>query len=267
MAGKTFVAAHENNRAQDMKNSFIIVMGCLIASALSGWAGLALPDQAGTAGSSEVPADDAELNTLTADSGRSTKLIAVGEWSEPVADAEGYVLRGRLMLFDTPHFTNQFPGGAPKEYWGNAPLFLELENLSPRMNNSLAVYFALGDALACEMRDSRGKPVAMQKTNFSGPSWHRQYWVVVPFNGAVRLRADPQLGGFTAKPKGVRILFGMHAADPIPVGDFLISAGDTNAFYLSGNFSPPTDHPAPPGSHAWQGKLLLPAMKITAPKP
>src|SRR5882724_7796262 len=56
--------------------------------------------------------NDPELSTLTADMGRSTNVIAVGEWSKPVKDAEGYVLRGRLLLFDTAHYSNQPPGTA-----------------------------------------------------------------------------------------------------------------------------------------------------------
>jgi hypothetical protein len=207
--------------------------------------------------------NDPELNTLTADMGRSTNVIAVGEWSEPVKDAEGYVLRGRLLLFDPPHYTNQHPAGASQELWGRAPVFLELENLSPPTKKSLAVYFAMGDGLECEMRDLRGNLLAFESGMFAFSGsirpFTRQYWVMIPSDGSVRLHADPQGIISSQKPKGLEINFGMSPG-------WLIPAGDTNAYYLSGNFSPPTNHPAPPGSHAWQGKLLLPPMKIIAPK-
>ena len=206
-------------------------------------------------------ANDPELNTLTADMGRSTNVIAVGDWSKPVKDADGYVLRGRLLLFDTPHFTNEFPGASATEYWGNAPLFLELENLSPRCNKSLAVFFALQDGLECDLRDSRGRQVTNSLSlGFFGSSspWFRSFWATVPLDGSVRLRADPQMGGHGPKAGHLEIELSQSQR-------WIIPAGDPGAYYLYGNFSPPANHPAPPGSHAWQGKLMLPPMKITAP--
>ena len=207
--------------------------------------------------------NDPELNTSSADMGRSTNVIVVGDWSKPVKDADGYVLRGRLILYDMPHYTNQFPGAATTEYWGNAPLFLELQNLSPRMDKSLGVYFALGDGLECELLDSRGGHVTNSLFVFFSGSlrpWFRSYWITVPLDGSVRLRADPQTGGHSPKAGGLEIELSQSQR-------WIIPAGDTSAYYLSGNFSPPTNHPAPPGSHVWRGKLILPPMRITAPNP
>jgi hypothetical protein len=204
-----------------------------------------------------APADFPELADLTADMNRSGKVIAVGDWSKPVQDDAGYSLRGRLLVFDTPHYRDQF--GTNNEWWGNAPVFLELENLTPRRDRELAVYFALGDGLECEFRDADGKPTTMSPMWFiNGPSmpWTRQNWVTVPFDGSVRLRADPQRGGFSPKPNGLIIQMGIQSRWNILAG--------TNNQFLSGNFSPPTNHPPPPGSHVWQGTLKLPAARISS---
>jgi len=208
--------------------------------------------------SQNAPLNSLELTGLTADRGRSTNLLAVGDWSKPVKDRAGYSLRGRLLVFDTPHY-----GGQSKEWWGNAPVYVELENLSPRTDQALAVYFALGDGLECDLRDARGKPLPPPSAFFSynGPPrpWTRQCWIVVPFDGSVRLRADPQVGGFSPKSSGLTIGFSMGKRWTIP-------AGDTN-YFLSGTFSPPTNHPSPPTCHVWQGKLELPAVRVPSPGP
>jgi hypothetical protein len=152
----------------------------------------------------------------------------VGDWSKPVKDAEGYILRGRLILYDTPHYTNTFQGASPTEYWGNAPLFLELENLSPRTDKSLAVYFALQDGLECDLRDSRGWQVTNSIFGFTSGSlrpWFRSYWITVPLDGSVRLRADPQRGGHSPKAGGLEIELSLGQR-------WIIPAGDMSAYYL-----------------------------------
>lgn len=171
---------------------------------------------------------DPALNAMTADGARSTSVIAVGDWSKPVKDAEGYILRGRLILYDTPHYTNTFQGASPTEYWGNAPLFLELENLSPRTDKSLAVYFALQDGLECDLRDSRGWQVTNSIFGFTSGSlrpWFRSYWITVPLDGSVRLRADPQRGGHSPKAGGLEIELSLGQR-------WIIPAGDMSAYYL-----------------------------------
>jgi hypothetical protein len=210
-----------------------------------------------------APLDAPEFRALVADSGRSTNLIAVGAWSEPVSDAAGYTLRGRLLLYDMPHYTTDYGANGPQEWWGNAPLYLELENLSARTDKSLAVYFAIGDGLECELMNADGRYVTnapMRAYNGPGTPWTRQFWAMVPYDGSVRLRADPMLGGSSPKPSGLVICLAMSKR-------WLIPAGGSNVFYLAGNFSPPTNHPVPPGVHVWSGRLDLPPMKITAPRP
>jgi hypothetical protein len=46
-----------------------------------------------------------------------------------------------------------------------------------------------------------------------------------------------------------------------------INTGPGNAYFLSGTFSPPTNHPSPPGCHVWGGMLKLPPVKISTPVP
>ena len=198
-----------------------------------------------------------ELRGLTADGGRSTNLLAVSGWSKPVTDPAGYTLRGRLLLFDTPHYLDN-----SGEWWGNAPVYVELQNLSPRTDKALAVYFAIGDGLEYELRDEHGKPLPriprVWIVGFQNPRT-RQNWVTVPFDGSVRLRADPVLGGFSPKPNGLDI--------ELSTDDRWMVTPTNSACFLSGNFSPPVNHPTPPDSHVWQGKLELPAMRIPIPKP
>jgi hypothetical protein len=199
---------------------------------------------------------DEDLTGLTADMGRATNLLAVGEWSKPVRDGAGYVLRGRLLLFDAPQFVDS------QTYWGNAPVYLELENLSPNMKETLAVYFALQDGLECEVRDGRNRPVLPTPLGFifgSSMPYTRQFWVTVPFGGSVRLRGDPPLGGHSPSQNGRIIQFGYDRR-------WLIPDVRTNRYFLAGTFSPPTSHPSPPGAHVWQGTLVLPAVEIPMPK-
>jgi hypothetical protein len=228
--------------------SLLVLCGCLSSCSR------------GNNSSNPATADFPELARLTADMNRSIGIIAVGDWSQPVQDAAGYTLRGRLLVFDMPHYGD--PSDVSREWWGNAPVFLELQNLTSRRDLDLAVYFALGDGLECELRDAGGKPTATTPMWFvSGPvrPWIRQQWVTVPFDGSVRLRADPQRGGFNPKPNGLIIQMSMQTRWTILAG--------TNDQYLSGNFSPPTNHPAPPGSHVWRGTLRLPPAIISRVKP
>src|SRR5262249_45820356 len=105
----------------------------------------------------ELPSDDSDLRDVTGDAGRSTNLLGVGEWSQPVTDSAGYTLRGRLLLFQQSHSMETFPNSPPTEYWRSPPVYLELQNLSPRKAKSLGVYFALQDGLVFQVRDGNGR--------------------------------------------------------------------------------------------------------------
>jgi hypothetical protein len=202
-----------------------------------------------------------ELTNVSADMGRSTNLVGVGEWSKPVTDAAGYTLRGRLLVFDTPHYTdNSGQSNTPTEWWGNAPVMLELENPTPGEAKPVGVYFALGDGFEGEMKDAAGKPATNNPQMYSfGPAspYARQSWITVPPDSAVRFRVDPSLGGFSPRRDWLTIELSM--------GERWTIQTNSPPFFFSGTFSPPTNHPTPPGLHLWQGLLKLPAVKLQAP--
>jgi hypothetical protein len=71
----------------------------------------------------------------------------------------------------------------------------------------------------------------------------------------VRLRADQYTLG-TGKHDGLEIL--VHGRR------CLIRPSATNDFFLSGSFTPATNHPSALKYHVWQGTLKLPKVKIPA---
>ena len=199
-----------------------------------------------------------ELTNVSADMGRSTNLVGVGEWSKPVTDTAGYTLRGRLLIFDTPHFTNQpGPASAQTVWWGNAPVMLELENLTPGQAKPVGVYFALGDGFEGGLKDAAGKPVTNNNLMFfSGPisPYTRQSWLTIPADSSVRVRVDPSLGGFSPRRDWLTLELSM--------GERWTISSNSPPYFFSGNFSPPTSHPTPPGMHVWDGFLQLPPVKL-----
>ncbi len=199
-----------------------------------------------------------ELTKVSADMGRSTNLVGVGEWSKPVTDVAGYTLRGRLLIFDTPHYTDNRPTSSPPtEWWGNAPIMLELENLTQGEAKPIGVYFALGDGFEGEMKDATGKPATNNSSMFySGPAspFTRQSWITIPADSAVRVRVDPSLGGFSPRRDWLTIELSMGTRWTI--------SSNSPPYFFSGNFSPPTNHLTPPGLHVWDGLLQLPLVKL-----
>jgi hypothetical protein len=239
-----------------------ILAGVLLVSVGIGVWWLAV--RTGTPPSRNSPVDALEFSGVTADGGRSTNLLAAGGWSEPVTDSAGYTLRGRLLIFDTPYFTDTNSAtGIAREWWGNAPVYLELQNLSPRDDEPLAVYFDLQDGLDCEVTTPNGDAAQTSQIGFFSGStfpFELQYWSMVPFGGSVRLRADPQRGGFSPKTNGIVLQFGLAKR-------WIIPAASSNSYYLAGDFSAPTNHPVPPGAHVWSGTLKLPRVAIPASMP
>lgn len=231
-----------------------IASALLIAAVLCG---CGAPNPGGESGPNSP-----ECKGLTLEAGRSGVLLGVGRWSRPVTDRAGYTLRGRLLVFDKPHFSL-----SGMEFRGSCPVYLELQNLSSRRDRDVAVYFALADGLECDLRDAHGKPCRPNNDNTAlssllayGYFWTRQYWAAVPIDGSVRLRAGPSLSSSSPNLDGLHIEMSRGPSWYAP-------EGDTNRYFLSGTFSPPTDHPSPPDAHAWQGRLDLPAVELRVPKP
>ena|SRR5579863_2167828 len=187
----------------------------------------------------------ADLQDITADYNRATNLLGVGEWSKPVTDQTGYTLRGRLLVFNPPVYLN---GGAP--YHGSPPVYVELQNLTRGAARPVGVYVAADDGFEGKLLDSRGNPPTnMLVFAYSGVlRAATQCWVILPEGASARASLDDD------RPGGLDSYHGYMRSSVIPPG---------KAFFLSGNFSPPTNHPVPPEVHLWRGKLNLPPVKIS----
>ena len=178
-----------------------------------------------------------------------TNVIAVGAWSEPVSDSDGHTLRGRLLVYDEQSAPN------------HARIYLELQHVfKGAWYNPLEIYFDIGlsDDLHFEMRDKFDQPVPQFPVRIRGPV-PSPCWVTLPCDSTVRLRADTYTLGPPSKPDGLGIL--------VRGGCWLIRPNATNDFFLSGSFTPSTDHPSSLKYHVWRGTLKLPKVKILVEKP
>jgi hypothetical protein len=179
-----------------------------------------------------------------------TNLIATGDWSEAVSDGPDHALRGRLLLYD-----ERSPSAA-----NHARVYLELQHVfAGGWANPIEVYFEFGNRndLHFEMHDKLGQPIHQQPVLTIGPVAN-PYWVTLPCESTVRLRADTLLGP-QSKPDGLEIL--------VPGGCWIIPPRATNDFFLSATFTPPKDHSSSLHYYVWQGSLELPSVKISPKKP
>ena len=167
-----------------------------------------------------------------------TNVVAVGAWSEPVSDSEGDTLRGRLVVYD-----EQSQSAA-----NHARVYLELQHVFQGVwYIPLEIYFDIGlsDDLHFEMRDKLDKPVPQFPVRIRGPA-PSPCWVTLPCDSTVRLRADTYTLGPQSKPDGLEIL--------VRGGCWLIRPNATNDFFLSGSFTPSTDHPSSLNSNITSGE-------------
>lgn len=179
-----------------------------------------------------------------------TNLIAIGDWSEAISSPPYPALRGRLLVYDehSPSAGN------------HARVYLELQHVfQGGWANPVEVYFefASRNDLHFEMRNQLDQPIRQELVAIIGPM-PNSYWVTLPCESTVRVRADMLLGP-QSKPAGLEIL--------VPDGCWIIPPNATNDFYLSATFTPPKDHPSPLHYHVWQGTLKLPKVKIPVKKP
>ena len=180
-----------------------------------------------------------------------TNLIATGDWSTTVSDNDGYMLRGRLLVYDEHT--------APY----HARIYLELQHAFKGpgwWDNPLEIYYDIGrgDVLHFEMRDGLNQPVPMYPVSIRGPA-PSPSWIALPCDSTERLRADWHNMGPSTQPDGLEIF--------VVGGCWLIRPNATNDFYLSATFTPPKDHPSSLNYHIWQGTLKLPPVKIPVKKP
>jgi hypothetical protein len=173
-----------------------------------------------------------------------TNLIATGDWSKAVTDQSKCALRGRLLVYNDE-------GSSAANH---ARIYLELQHVvKGGWDNPVAFYYA--NDLQFEMRDAAGRsvpqePVAIDCLIPDG------YWVTLPCDATVRLRADMVDCGQQPKPNDLEIL--VHNAA------WLMKPGVTSDFFLSATFVPSTNSPAPMNYPVWRGTLELPATRIPA---
>ena len=180
-----------------------------------------------------------------------SKVIAEGQWSEPVADNRGFAVRGRLVLCERVIAENR----------REAAVYIELADASEHVGGSMQVFCDLGktdfrpeykSGLACELFDKDKKPVALSIFAFSG-AMPGSLWMPLPSDATIRLRASP---------------FGVHRpgalAISLPSQLWVIEGDDKNEYFLSGTFTvdPPTDRPPPGDGQVWRGTIELPALRI-----
>ncbi len=172
-------------------------------------------------------------------------VIGVGEWSEPVRDADGHTLRGRLVVCDD----------RPASASNHARVYLELEHVfSGGFASPLEVYYDVAsNALNLELRDGHDQPVPQTPEPILGPRLP-PCWITLPCDATVRLRGDLYWLGHTVKPESLQIL--------LASGNWFIPTNAAGEFYLSGTFTPRADHPSPLKYDVWQGTLKLPKVKI-----
>jgi len=221
------------------------------------------------------------LADTTPEKGRSTNLLATGAWSEPVSDGHGHKLRGRLLVYVGSHLTNR----SGHDEWTTAPAYLEIQDMTGTNQNPTLIYFDLLDGLIFELRDANGAPADKLRSGGFRGGVPPPFWATLPGGGLLRLSANKGIHG-GGRDGDVRLIF--HA---FKTGNWIIPAGDTNAWFLSATLlSPPPTNPTPYSysnvwqgpppaltrrphdnstpykSNVWQGSLEVPAAKLSAVK-
>jgi len=178
-----------------------------------------------------------------------TNLLATGDWSEAVS-SDGHALRGRLLVYDENS----------RSAANHARIYLELQHVfQGGWDNPVEIYFEFGGRknLHFEMRDGHDQSIPQYPVVIRGPVAN-PYWVTLPCESTLRLRADNILGP-QSKPDGLEVF--------VPGDCWLIPSNATNDFFLSATFTSPSDHSSPLHYAFWQGTLKLPKVKIPVKKP
>jgi len=206
-----------------------------------------------------------------------TNLIAAGDWSAPVGSTQGFgfpnrgTLRGRILLAESPK-----SGGSPG--WHDIAVYLELQECSDLWDGDMDVYCNMMPTVTLaahpnaqgretiqpaggqwELHDGSGRPVPGSPGAFSGGRLG-SYWMTIPTDSTVRLRATCYCGG---KDKDGRL----HIV--LPNNYWQIPSRSTKDYFLSCTFTvvPPTNHIVEAGHCLWQGTLVLPPLKIPVQRP
>ena len=156
-------------------------------------------------------------------------------------------LRGRLLVYEASHDPNRLG-----EWWGDTPVEMELQDITWAITPvPSAVYFDPGNGFEAELRDAQGHPVP--RADGSGRT-APGFWVTAPFDGEVRFRVDSSSVATQAKADGLTLGLGRQT--------WRIGRNDTNDYFLSATFTPPTNHIHPLDYSVWGRTLKLPPVRI-----
>jgi len=197
-----------------------------------------------------------------------TNALLAADWSAPVAD-KGQTLRGRLWVGEGHYWSD--PRRSAERYWVHAPVYLELEHVVTfGWDQPIQIYFDIFSGLRFEMHDGSGKSIRPQGVLF-GAILPEPYWVTLPCDATVRLRADVYTAGNSTNMTDEEILVGDGGKGP---AEWVIPRISTNDYFLSCTFSPLTNqpsfsryHPSPLSYPVWEGTLKLPSVRVSVRKP
>jgi hypothetical protein len=186
-----------------------------------------------------------------------TNIIAMSDWSKPVSNTDGHSLRARMIV---AHGRSAAFAGP----WPETQFYLEFQNVSGAITHPTQFYFNPSEQLHCTLLDANGKPPPPAGGGGSGGGAGAA-WITLPYDSVIRLRAN--MFGYGEKPGD-----GLHLILWPGDQDWIIQAGDTNTYYLSGGFTVSTPTNALPKDFeatraVWSGTLELPTMKIQVQKP
>lgn len=175
--------------------------------------------------------------------GEDSSLVAAGDWSQPVATADGVAIRGRLLILDTPDHASSLKRT-------DTAVYLELQEFSSAV--SLArVYCGLNrytlpeDApgLRCNIRDKNGKLIPDSGGAFSGGE-PVSCWVTLQPYCSARLRVSAFGAACRLEDGGLHITLASR-------GNWDVHPNPTNEYYLSGTFTFAGLRKQDPGTGLW----------------
>ena len=174
-------------------------------------------------------------------------VLALGDWSEPVANKYGLKLRGRLSICEYPEHRGH--SGT------DTALYVELQEYSDFVGAIGEVFWA-PESLSCELTDGSGKAVPCSGGAYGGPTPPAS-WIKLPSNSSLRLRVSPYGGGKLTDGG-----FDLWANLP---QTWTLEPKDTNAYFLSGvlTIKSPNDYKPTDFQWVWTGTLKLPKMKLS----
>jgi len=162
-------------------------------------------------------------------------VFALSDWSKPVADKDGYALRGRLVLCEK----------VVSEDRREVAVYIELQDASDFIGHGMQLWCEVAkhdfrpeykSGLHCEMTNKDGKRIESQGFAFGGGVPKNQ-WVSLPVDSTVRLRTTP---------------FGIHREGALAIcphlgGMWVIPDDDKDEYRLSGTFTfdPAADNKPP----------------------